>query len=391
MRFSERLGRLEGLPPAPRCWVHAVSVGEALASVPLVQEIRNLWPDLNVVVSTVTPTGAIAVRERLGSLATHCYFPLDFPGPVRRAVRTISPVFFVAMETEIWPNFFRELDRGGVPVIVANGRISDRSFRRYRLVRPFLRKVLRPVRMFAMQSTEDARRIRILGALPERVVVTGNLKTELSASEAGVEARWNQLLELTADEPIWIAGSTHAGEEEIILDAFVRLKVHHPGLILVVAPRHIERVAEVERLIQVRGLRSAKRSALPAGRRVDVIVLDTIGELAQLYEVARIAFVGGSLIPWGGQNMLEPALRRKPVLFGPHTSNFRESATLLLDSGGGFLVKDSAGLETEAHRLLADPDLARRMGEAAFAAVASRQGAVRETMELLKKIVSPRL
>ncbi|MFQ5521773.1 MAG: 3-deoxy-D-manno-octulosonic acid transferase, partial [Candidatus Methylomirabilia bacterium] len=229
-----------------------------------------------------------------------------------------------------------------------------------------------------------------LGALPERVVVTGNLKAELRLSEAGIEARWNQLLGLTSEEPIWIAGSTHAGEEEIILDVLVRLRARHPRLVLVLAPRHIERTAEVERLIQARGLCSTRRTALPARDPVDVIVLDTIGELAQLYEVACMAFVGGSLVPWGGQNMLEPALHRKPVLFGPHTSNFRESASLLLGSGGGLLVEDGVGLESAAHRLLADPHLARRMGEAAFAAVASRQGAVRETVELLKKTVGSR-
>ncbi|MFQ5827992.1 MAG: 3-deoxy-D-manno-octulosonic acid transferase [Candidatus Methylomirabilia bacterium] len=387
--LGQRLGRLDGLPPVPRCWIHAVSVGEALASVPLVEEIRRLWPTLNVIVSTVTPTGATVVHERLGELATHCYFPLDLPGSVRRAIGAVDPLFFVAVETELWPNFLRELDRRGIPAMIANGRISDRSFRWYRLVRPFMRRVLRPIRMLAMQSAEDARRVIALGAPPEQVVVTGNIKTAPPGSEAGIKALWGRLLGLTPDKRVWIAGSTHAGEEEIVLDAFVRLKAYHPELILVLAPRHIERAAEVERLVSTRGLQSVRRTALPARRGAPVIVLDTVGELSRLYQVAGVAFVGGSLIPWGGQNMLEPALRRKPVLFGPHTSNFRDAAVLLLASGGGLLVRNASELEEAVHRLLNDPDLARQVGEAAHQAVASRQGAVQETLELLKQIVSP--
>lgn len=386
--LGQRLGRLDGLPPEPRCWIHAVSVGEALASVPLVEEIRRCWPTLNVMVSTVTPTGATVVHERLGHLATHCYFPLDLPGPVRHAIGAIDPVFFVAMETELWPNFFRELARRGIPAMIANGRISDHSFRRYRLVRPFMRRVLRPVRMLAMQSAEDARRIITLGAPPEQVVVTGNLKTAPPVSEVGLEALWSRLLGLTPGNVVWVAGSTHAGEEEIVLDAFLRLKAGHPELILVLAPRHIERTAEVERLIASRGLQSVRRTALPARRGAPIIVLDTVGELTRLYHVAKVAFVGGSLIPWGGQNMLEPALRARPVLFGPHTSNFREAARLLLASGGGLLVRNAAELEEAVHRLLEDPDVGRRMGEAAHEAVASHQGAVQETLELLKRIAS---
>ncbi len=383
-----RLRRLDELPPAPRCWIHAVSVGEATAAIRLVEGIHRLWPQLNIVVSTATATGAAVVRDRLGHLATHCYFPFDFPGSVRRAIRAISPTFFVDLETELWPNFFRELNRRGIPAMIANGRISDRSFRRYRLVRAFIRRLLGHVSLFAMQSPEDARRIIALGALPERVVVTGNLKMELPPDYAGVETLWRRLLGLRGEEPVWIAGSTHRGEEEIVLDAFLRLRASHPSLVLVLAPRHPERAPEVERLIRMRGLEPIRRTTLPnrAGTN-SVIVLDTVGELAQLYHMASMVFVGGSLIPWGGHNMLEPALRRKPVLFGPHTANFRESAELLLNAGGAFLVRDCLELETAVHRLLQDPALRRATGEAGFRAVASRQGAMRDTLELLSRLV----
>lgn len=386
--LRERFGRLDGLPAGPRCWIHAVSVGEAMAAVPLVEEIRHRWPQLTIIVSTITTTGAAIVRERLGHFATHCYFPFDLPGPVQRALRAINPTFFVALETELWPNFYRQLHQRGIPAMLANGRISDRSFRRYRLVRPFVRRLLGHIRVFAMQSREDARRIIALGAPPERVVVTGNLKAEPSPHEAGVESLWRRLLGLTGAEPVWIAGSTRPGEEEIVLDVFLRLQARHPSLVLVLAPRHPERVSEVEQLIQTRGLEPVKRTALPMRSATRaVIVLDTVGELAQLYQVASVVFVGGSLVPWGGHNMLEPALRRKPMVFGPHTQNFRESAELLLASGGALLVRDGLELEAAVHRLLDDQALRQKMGEAGFNAVASRQGAVKETLELLERLL----
>ena len=386
--IRQRFGWLDGLPPAPRCWIHAVSVGEATAAIPLAEGIHRLWPDLNIIVSTATPTGATVVRDRFGHFVTHCYFPFDLPGPVKRVLRAITPTFFVALETELWPNFFRELHRSGIPAMIANGRISDRSFRRYRLVRAFIRRLLNHVNLFAMQSAEDAKRIIALGAVPERVVVTGNLKAEPPPDHSGREALWRRILGLTGTAPVWIAGSTHRGEEEIVLEVFLRLRAGHPSLVLLVAPRHPERTPEVERLIKARGLAPIRRSALPHHRDANsVVVLDTIGELAQLYEVASVVLVGGSLVPRGGHNMLEPALRQKPVLFGPHTQNFRESAQLLLAAGGALLVRDRGELEAAVDRLLRDPQSGRAMGEAGFRAVANHQGAVRQTLDLLQRLV----
>jgi 3-deoxy-D-manno-octulosonic-acid transferase len=386
--FGQRLGRLEpGLPPPPRCWVHAVSVGEAAAAVPLVRGIRRRWPELSVVVTTVTPTGARIVAEQLRGAATHRYFPLDLPGPVRRALGAVRPRFFVGMETELWPNFLRALARGGVPSMIANGRISDRSFRRYRRVRWLMARVLGQVSCFAMQSDEDARRIIALGAPAERVVVTGNLKTDL-APDPGPTV-WETLLGLAPDDLLWIAGSTHRGEEALVLDAFARLRRRFPALRLLLAPRHPERVQEVEQLVAERGLAPLRRSALPSpGSRETVFVLDTIGELADLYRAAAVVFVGGSLVPTGGHNMLEPALRRRPALYGPHTENFRESAELLEAAGGAVVVKDAAALESELERLLADPGLCRLMGEAGFAAVTVRQGALGRTLALIERLAA---
>jgi 3-deoxy-D-manno-octulosonic-acid transferase len=389
--WAQRWGRLgPGLPAEPRCWIHAVSVGEAAAAVPLVEAIARRWPELSIVVSTVTPTGARIVNEQLGAGATHRYFPVDLPGPVKRALDTVRPRFFIGLETELWPNFLRALAARGIPAMVANGRISDRSFRRYRLVRGLVGRMLGGVSVFAMQSQEDARRIVALGASPARVVVTGNLKADLRAEPGDADPAWMRRLGGDAGRPLWIAGSTHQGEEALVLDAYRRLTPRFPGLALLVAPRHPERADEIERLIRGRGLRAIRRTALEADHDADaVIVLDTVGELAGLYRLADVVFVGGSLVARGGHNMLEPAQRRKAILFGPHTSNFRESAELLRAAGGAVVVNDALELAREIERLLKDPALRRRMGEAAFAAVAGRQGALALTLSLIERHLMP--
>jgi len=389
--LAQRFGRLgDGLPAEPRCWVHAVSVGESAAAVPLVEAIHRRWPELGILVSTITPTGARIVADRLAGTAVHRYFPLDLPGPVRRALEAARPRFFIAIETELWPNFLRALARRRTPAMIANGRISDRSFRRYLRVRWLMRRVLADVSVFAMQSEEDARRIVVLGAPPERVVVTGNLKSDLVPETDAADAVWRERLGLGATDRLWIAGSTHRGEEAIVLDAFLRARARCPGLVLLLAPRHPERAGEVSELIRERGLAPARRSRLPEGRAPGaVVVLDTVGELATLYALAEVVFVGGSLVPVGGHNVLEPAMRGKPVLYGPHTSNFRESALLLESSGGGLVVKDALELERELSRLLEDRDLARRVGDAARTAFAGRQGAVSATLDLIARHLWP--
>jgi 3-deoxy-D-manno-octulosonic-acid transferase len=390
---AQRLGRLgDGLPPEPRCWVHAVSVGASAAAEPLVEGIRRRWPELGIVVSTITPTGVRIVGERLAGTAVHRYFPIDLPGPVRRALDAARPRFFIAIETELWPNFLRALARRRIPAMIANGRISDRSFRRYRWVRGLMRRVLADVAVFAMQTDEDARRIIALGAPPSRVVVTGNLKRDLLPEAAADDsAAWRARLHLGAGARLWIAGSTHRGEEAVVLDAFLRARARCPELALLLAPRHPERAGEVEELIRARGLVAARRSRLPADAAPGaVVILDTVGELAALYALAEIVFVGGSLVPVGGHNVLEPAMRGKPVLVGPHTSNFREGAELLQRSGGGLVVKDGPELERELARLLEDRELARRMGDAARAAFAGRQGAVNATLDLVGLHLWPR-
>jgi 3-deoxy-D-manno-octulosonic-acid transferase len=385
LNVRERLGWVRHAVSGTPCgWIHAVSVGEAIAAAPLLAGLRQSWPELPLVVSTVTETGARVVRKRFMGQARHRYFPLDFPGAARRVIASIDPAFFVCMETELWPNTLRLLAARNVPIMIANGRLSDRSFRRYRLVRSAIRRVLADVTVFAMQSDEDARRVIALGAPPERVVVTGNIKLEPLADPDGTVDLWRRLLALAPGQPVWIAGSTHRGEEEAVLDAHCRALLDRRDLALVLAPRHPERVGEVLDLLKARGLAAVRRSDLPARRTPGaIIVLDTVGELAQLYTTADVVFVGGSLTPLGGHNMFEPAFRGKPVLFGPHTSNFREAAEVLIDSGGGLVVRDAAELGVELRRLLAEPDLRARRGAAGRNAVALRHGALRTTLDLV--------
>ncbi|HEU4369194.1 MAG TPA: 3-deoxy-D-manno-octulosonic acid transferase [Methylomirabilota bacterium] len=408
LNLRERLGLGRHAPPAAPCgWIHAVSVGEAIAAAPLVEGLRRTWPALPLVVSTVTETGARVVRERFAGLAHHRYLPLDFPGAVRRVIASLEPAFFIGMETELWPNLLRALAARRVPTMIANGRLSDRSFRRYRLVRGAVRGMLGHVTVFAMQSDEDARRVIALGAPPERVVVTGNLKHEPLPDPAGVADLWHRLLGLAPGQPVWIAGSTHRGEEQAVLDAHRQALAGRSDLVLVLAPRHPERVGEVMGLVTSRGFAPVRRSQLPrarprrgsgpapserAGRppaASGIIVLDTVGELAALYSIADVVFVGGSLAPLGGHNMLEPALRGKPVLFGPHTTNFREAAEILVAGGGGLVVRDAGELAVELRRLLDDPARCARVGAAAREAAASRHGAARATLELVARYLRP--
>jgi 3-deoxy-D-manno-octulosonic-acid transferase len=401
LNLRARLGYGRESGSGPRGWVHAVSVGEAIAAAPLVEGLHRAYPSLPLVVSTVTSTGARVVTERFAGVASHRYFPLDFPGAVRRTLDAIEPVFFICMETELWPNTLRALAARGVPTMIANGRLSDRSFRRYRLVRSALRGVLAGITVFGMRSDEDARRMIALGAPPERVVVTGNLKNDAPADAAGAADLWRRLLGIAAGQRVWIAGSTHRGEEEAVLTAHAAAVSDDPGVALVLAPRHPERVDEVMSLISARGFSGVRRSRLSAERRQsvsgvsgsrlnrDVIVVDTVGELAQMYALADVVFVGGSLVPRGGHNVLEPALRRKPVLMGPHTDNFREAAGLLTATGGALVVRDATALSVELRRLLGDPALAARRGEAAFEALAAQHGAVRETLDLVARFLAP--
>lgn len=382
-----------GAPRAPLLWLHAVSVGEVAASEVLVRELRRRHPGLRLAVSTVTPTGQEVARQRLTEAEVVFYFPFDFAAAVRRAVVRLRPACFAMVETEIWPNMLRELDRRGVPSLIVNGRISPRSYRRYRLLRPFMRVVLSRVRLFSMQTAEDARRIIDLGAAPDRVRVQGNLKYDGALAE---DPRARDLAERFCRDfsgrQVIVAGSTHAGEEDLVLTALVPVLEERAGRLLVLAPRHLERLEEVEEAVRRRGLRSVRLSEFSIGEGggdAPVVVVDTLGELASLYRAATLAFVGGSLVPFGGHNLLEPAAWKKPVLFGPHVDNFREIAEALRRGGGGLEVKTPEECRDRARRILDQPAWGAEVGERAYQVVVENQGAVERALHAIELCLSP--
>ena len=383
--------------PAGVIWIHAVSLGEVVAVVPLVRDLRRRYPDAKLIVSTVTETGREAVEQRLEGLAEHRYAPLDFPWVVNQVIDALRPILYIFVETELWPNLLRGLRRRNIPSVLVNGRLSTRSFKRQRLpvIRGFYREMLNMISCCLMQSQRDAERIIDLGADPSRVWCTGNIKFDqpLPHAPSNGSDLSRTLLGLTGGEQLWVAGSTHAGEEEAIVSAYRSLHAEFPYLLLVLAPRHIERAGQVEQMVRSQGLATFRRSrgetGLGSGSGPRVLILDTRGELALLYRDALVAFVGGTLTPVGGHNLLEPAVWGRPVLFGPHTDHCAEVAALLSHARGGQMVQDEQDLTRVLRALLRDREALRRMGQAAQQVVADNQGALQRTADVIATVLPP--
>jgi 3-deoxy-D-manno-octulosonic-acid transferase len=397
--FRERLGLLsralndeagQGLRPA--IWVHAVSVGETLAAKPLIAALRERFPRHRLIVSTTTATGQSVARSRVTEADGFCYFPFDWKFSVRRALSVIKPQVVILMESEMWLNFLSECEARRIPVIVANGRISDRSFARSQRFGFFVKRLYALVTRFAMQSRADAERAIALGAPAERVAVSGNLKFEIGdASESPKFAETAKSLDksfVLNSSPLIVAGSTTEGEEEIVLAAFEQLRDGDTfrGVRLLIAPRHPERFDAVERLLRSSRLSYARRSS-PGGdcKAADVILLDTVGELAALYRFASVVFVGGSLVPKGGHNILEPALYAKPIIVGPHMENFREIAREFLNRDALVQLRDAdhQRLALELRDLLSDKERAEKLGSNARRAIDENRGATARTVEIV--------
>ncbi|GFO70718.1 3-deoxy-D-manno-octulosonic acid transferase [Geomonas limicola] len=373
--------------------VHAVSVGETIASFPLLKGLRSRYPGHKLVLTNVTETGrAVALKS---NLADRClYLPFDYLFAVRSLLRQVNPELIVLMETELWPNFIRAAAELEIPVLLANGRISDRSFGRYLRLAWFFGPVLRQLSGLGMQTAVDAERIAAIGARPETVRVTGNLKYDIplqhpSAEELGaLKRRYG----IPAQGFVFTVASTHEGEDEPALDAYQRLLAKDAGSFLILAPRHPERAAAVAELVARRGLSCTLRSRLsesPAELAPgSVLLLDTVGELARLYSVSDLVFVGGSLVPTGGHNPLEPAACGVAVLFGPHMENFREIASFFLDAGAGLQVPDAAGLAAEVLRLAGDHAARRAIGEKGRALLEECSGATGRTLDLAAALLA---
>ncbi|MGE3705180.1 MAG: 3-deoxy-D-manno-octulosonic acid transferase [Vicinamibacterales bacterium] len=395
--LGQRLGYLPisfNIDGEESIWIHAVSVGEALTARALVADLRARYPRLRLYLSTTTIAGQQVARRGVQHVDGVFYFPFDWTFIVKRTLDIVKPRVFVMMETEIWPNLLRVCAERGVKTVMVNGRISSRSYPRYKLVRPFFRRVLADVDRFCMQSEESARRIVDLGASPERVTVTGSLKFDslqlpVLASHSRPRERVLRFFRVQAHRVVVVAGSTVKGEEPAVLKAFSRVKLTVPTAMAIIAPRQPERFPEVERMARDAGFNTVRRSNLPidADPKADVVILDTLGELAQLYQIATAVFVGGSLVDHGGHNILEPAAFGKPVVFGPHMHNFKEIAQTFLANGAAIQVQSDRELEEALVSLVSDPVRRARFGAAARALVEANRGAKDKTLAVFAELL----
>jgi len=382
-RWHERFGFVSYRQDKPVIWVHAVSVGETRAAAPLINELIKRYPDHRVWVTTMTPTGSDQVQSLFGDRVEHSYVPYDLPFSVSLFLNRIKPATVLIMETELWPNIYHGCFKRGIPVCLANVRISASSFKGYQMVQGLTKNTLAKVSRFAVQSDADAARIMLLGASQEHLQVTGNIKFDLQVPASVVEAgsllrqRWGK------DRSILLAASTHEGEETIILSSFKRLKKIFPELLLVLVPRHPERFSQVARLVDKKGFQSEARSSgessLPAN--VDILVGDTMGELQLFFAAADIAIICGSFVPVGGHNLLEAAAVGAPSVFGPYMENFIEISEISLDRGAGFQAVQIEYLDEVLEGLLKDPNKRYEAGEAAKKMIAENRGALERTLE----------
>ena len=397
--IRERLGyytdeQLQRLRENRVVWIHAVSVGETRAAMPLISALRQRYPEHLILVTNVTETGhAVALENAQIDLCL--FFPFDFSWAVRKSLELIRPQIILIVETEIWPNFVRQANALAIPLMLVNGRLSDRSFPRYRMIRVLLRPILQCFNFFCMQSQVDAERIIALGAASEEVENCGNLKFDhqvLDLSEtdiADLKARYR-----IPEQPlVLVAGSTHEGEERQLLEAYqVVAAVIQQPLVLVLVPRHPERRRDIQSLLKEMCISGRLRSELHREDMLlsagEVLIGDTLGEVMPLYSIANLVFVGGSLVPVGGHNLLEAALASKPVVFGPYVHNFKEISAKLIRAGAGIKVEDAEQLVQVLATVLGDPARCRAMGEAGRALIAENVGATERTVQHVKRIIN---
>ncbi|MBK8960926.1 MAG: lipid IV(A) 3-deoxy-D-manno-octulosonic acid transferase [Proteobacteria bacterium] len=389
-RWRERLGyyREPARGTAP-IWIHAVSVGESMAAVPLVRALQEQCDGTSILLTTTTATGAQTVTRMLGDSVQHAYFPYDLPGAVRRFVDHFRPRILLVMETELWPNTFAVCHRRGLPIVLANARLSARSMRGYQRVAALSRDIVRSIDHIAAQTSDDAARFIALGADARRLAVIGSLKFDLDLPPSVHEQAAAVRRELGINRPILMAASTREGEEALVLDALADIAAQLPHVLLLLVPRHPERFDEVAQLCASRGLRFRRRSqSSQCDDRDQVYLLDSMGELPRHYAAADVAFVGGSLLPFGGHNVLEPAVLGRPVLVGPHTFNFTEIVRLLQEAGALKVVADAQGLAQAALAWLRDSNERDRVGGLARDIVHRHRGATHRTVGVVRELIA---
>lgn len=384
-RMGERFGRYRGPARSYDVWIHAVSVGEVNAAGPLARALARRNANWRILVTTMTPTGADQARTTMGARIDHLYLPYDYPFAVARFLDHTDPKLAIMMETEIWPNFVTHCHRRRIPLVVANLRLSERSYREYARLAPFTRSIFRRIKWFAVQTTTDRDRVVRLSGRSDNLSVTGNIKFEIALPASLREVAQVVRREWGNERTIWVAGSTHEGEEEIIVDVFRSVRRDHPSLLLVLVPRHPERFESVHRLLQRSRLKTVRRSTHtgPIGDDVEAFLGDTMGELPVFFAASDIAFVGGSLVPTGGHNILEACALGKPVIFGPHMFNFLEISRMALDAGAGIQVQDAHALEQTVRQLVEDANHRFSCGQNGIALIDANQGALARTLEAL--------
>ncbi|NBF05787.1 3-deoxy-D-manno-octulosonic acid transferase [Pseudomonas sp. Fl5BN2] len=393
--YAKRIGERFsiGLPAmhSGGIWVHAVSVGESIAAAPMIRALLARYPQLPITVTCMTPTGSERIQALFANepRIQHCYLPYDLPCAAARFLDRVQPKLAVIMETELWPNHIDQCARRGIPVALANARLSERSAKGYGRFAGLTAPMLAQMSLFAVQTAAEAERFRQLGARPETVEVTGSIKFDLSIDpqllQRATELRqqWQAM-----ERPVWIAASTHEGEDAVVLEAHRQLLASYPNALLILVPRHPERFNSVFELCQQQGFATVRRSAgEPVAAATSVLLGDTMGELLFLYALADSAFVGGSLVANGGHNLLEPAALAKPVLSGPHLFNFLEIATLLRDAGALQEVDDAEGLAVAVQRLFELPQDAQRMAEAGLKVLKANQGALQRLLDGLDRLL----
>ncbi len=384
-RWPERFGFFSASQLNETIWIHAVSVGEFQAALPLIKALQTRYPDVKMVVTTTTPTGSARVQAALGDTVFHVYAPYDLPGAVRRFLRRIRPRVAIIMETELWPNLFHGCHARNIPLILANARLSERSAAGYQRIAGLTRQTLGNLTAVAAQTQDDARRLISLGADAARVHVTGNIKFDINIPASLHEQAVALRQEWGAERPVWIAASTHEGEDEQVLEAFAAVRQAVPDALLVLVPRHPERFARVAALCRKQGyevvLRSEQRQC---SATTAVFVGDSMGELMLFYAASDVAFTGGSLVATGGHNMLEPAALGIPVITGPHTFNFAEISRMLLNAGAARQVDGATQLAEVVTAYLKDNDLRHAAGEKGKHLVEQNRGALMKLVDIIQ-------
>ncbi|MBN2429042.1 MAG: 3-deoxy-D-manno-octulosonic acid transferase [Deltaproteobacteria bacterium] len=373
-------------------WIHSVSVGETRAAVPLIRALRQEYPEACLLVTTVTETGQDAAGK-IKEADLCLYFPFDLFWVVRRALAAIKPKAIIIVETEIWPNLVRLASDVGIPLVLVNGRLSDRSFPRYKAGKFFVQQILDKFSAFCMQSELDGQRVQWIGALREKVTITGNLKFDSKTITYTQEDtdRIREELKIPQGMPVWVAGSTHEGEEEDLIRVYIRLLKDWPDLILILVPRHPNRCGSVGDMIRSHGfsysLRSQGGLEIKPGANGKVFLVDTMGEMFKMYSLADIVFVGGSLVPVGGHNILEASMVKKAVVFGPFMNNFKHISKLLQKANAGICVQDKEELFHCLDKLLRSPELRQSLGNNGFHLLEKNKGATEKTLNVLKTIL----